>query len=48
MDKERTFKLIKKPRISGFIHIGEIIPDILRDIERRIKKLHKPKKGETK
>lgn len=27
----------KKPRASGFIHIGEIIPGVLTDIERRIK-----------
>lgn len=28
----------KKPRASGFTHIGEIIPGVLEDIERKIKK----------
>lgn len=44
MGKERTFKLIKKTRASGFIHIGRIIPGVLRDVERRIKESHKDKK----
>lgn len=47
MGKERTFKLTKKKevRTSGFIHIGEVIPDVLRDIEKRIKELHRDKKA---
>lgn len=34
----------KKPRASGFIHVGEIIPGVLRNIEMRIKESHKDKK----
>lgn len=47
MGKERTFEPIKKKRLraSGFIRIGEIIPGVLRDVERRIKKSHKDKKA---
>lgn len=44
MGKERTFELKKKTRTSGFIHIGEIIPGVLRNIETRIKESHKDKK----
>ena len=35
----------KKPRASGFIHIGEIIPGVLKDIERRIEENAKRQKG---
>lgn len=45
MDKERIFELKKKPRTSGFIHIGEIIPGVLREIEKRIKESNKNKKN---
>ena len=44
MDKERTFELKENPRTSVFIHIGEIIPGVLRDVERRRKESHKNKK----
>ena len=46
MGKERTFEVTKKKkaRTSGFIHVGEIIPGVMRDIERRIKDAHKDKK----
>jgi len=44
MDKERTIKLAKRPRTSGFIHIGEIIPGVLGNVEKRIKDSNKNKK----
>lgn len=39
MGKERILEATKKKKIraSGFIHIGEIIPAVLRDIENRVK-----------
>jgi len=45
--KERVFEPIKKKKLraSGFIHIGEIIPSVVRDIEGRIKESHKDKKA---
>jgi len=47
MDKERTFKLAKKPRVSEFIHIREIIPGALKDVEKGIKELNKNKKEKS-
>lgn len=44
MGKERTLEKNKKARTSGFIHIGEIIPGALEDIEKRIKDSNKNKK----
>lgn len=44
MGKERILEKTKKARISRFIHVGEIIPGILGDIERRIKDSHKDEK----
>lgn len=35
----------KEARTSGFIHIGKIVPNVMRDIERRIKESHKDKKA---
>jgi len=37
MGKERILKLTKKKevRTSGFIHVGEIIPEVLKDIEQK-------------
>lgn len=35
----------KEIRTSGFIHIGEIIPGVLKDIERKIKENTKREKG---
>ena len=47
MGKERILEVTKtkKLRTSGFIHVGEIIPRVVRDIERKIKESHKNKKG---
>jgi len=42
MDKQRTFELKKNPRTSGFIHIGEIIPGVLKDVEKRVKDKRNP------
>lgn len=38
MNEERILESIrkKKTRTSGFIHVGEIIPEVLEDIEGRI------------
>ena len=46
MNKEKIFEATKKKEIrtSGFIHIGEIIPGVLRDVEEKIMKSHKDKK----
>lgn len=35
MGKERILDKTKKARISRFIHVGEIIPGILKDIEQK-------------
>lgn len=48
MGKERILEKAKKIRTPGFIHIGEIIPSVMGDIERRIKELHKNKKANLK
>jgi len=47
MGKERNFGITKKKkaRASGFVHIGEIIPRVLRDVESRIKESDKDKKA---
>ena len=45
MGKERILEVTKKVRASEFIHVGEIIPGVVKDIERRIKELHKNKKA---
>ena len=45
MGKERIVKVTKKTRASGFIHVGEIIPGVLRDIEGRIRENTKGEKG---
>ncbi len=44
MNEEKVFAPTKKPRTSGFIHIGEIIPGVLRDIEGRIEENAKRQK----
>jgi len=44
MDKERTLEGTKKPRTSRFIHIDEIIPGVLKDVEKKIKDSNKNKK----
>lgn len=40
MNEERTIKKPRsgKARTSGFIHIGEIIPGVLKNIEKRIRR----------
>jgi len=50
MGKERIVKVTKKARShdvtllsSGFIHIGEIIPGVLRDVKKGIKDSRKIK-----
>lgn len=48
MDKERILEKTKKIRTPRFIHVGEIIPGVVRDIERRIKESHKNKKTNLK
>ncbi len=35
MGKERILEKTKKVRTSGFIHVGEIIPGVIRDIEQK-------------
>lgn len=45
MNEEKVFAATKKTRASGFIHIGEIIPGVMRDIERRVKESHRDKKA---
>lgn len=45
MGKERILKITKKTRASGFIHIGEVIPGVLKDVEGRIRESHKDKKA---
>jgi len=45
MGKERALEVKKKIRVSRFIRIGEIIPGVMRDIEKRIKEPHKNKKA---
>ena len=45
MGKERILEVTKKVRTSEFIPVGEIIPGVVRDIERRIKKPYKNKKA---
>lgn len=49
MGKERILELTKKKetRTSGFIHIGEIIPGVVRDLEKRIKESHTYKNKKT-
>jgi len=46
MNKENAFEATKKKtsRTSGFIHISEIIPGVMKDIERRMKERNKDKK----
>jgi len=46
MNKERIVNKARdeKARISEFIHVREIIPGVLKDIEKRIKESHKNKK----
>lgn len=45
MGKERVLEKTKKVRTSRFIHVSEIIPGVVRDVERRIKESHKNKKA---